>query len=272
MMLEWLHKLGLPPVASVHGVAVDVAQAGVHWLMLVLFVGWMGYFIFVLFRFRRSRNPQANYQGVKSHFSTYVEVAVVVAEAVLLLGFSIPMWRQRVEAFPSASQATVIRIVAEQFAWNIHYPGPDGIFGRTDPKLIDLTSNPLGLDRNDPNAMDDITNVNQLHLPVNKPVIIHLSSKDVIHSFGIPQMRIKQDAIPGMSVPIWFTPSVTSEEMKKKTNDDKFQYQIACAQLCGLGHYRMAGYVTIESQEAFDTWLDEQGAKAQTSGDDAFWL
>ena len=97
-------------------------------------------------------------------------------------------------------------MVGEQFAWNIHYPGPDGKFGRTDIKLVSA-DNPLGLDRTDPNAKDDITTINQLNLPVDRPVLVHLSSKDVIHSFGLYEMRVKQDAIPGMNIPVWFIPN-----------------------------------------------------------------
>ena len=95
-----------------------------------------------------------------------------------------PAWATRVKAFPSESEAVVVRVVGEQFAWNIHYPGPDGKFGRTDIKLV-TADNPLGLDRTDPDAKDDITTINQLNLPVDRPVLVHLSSKDVIHSFGL---------------------------------------------------------------------------------------
>ena len=142
---------------------------------------------------------------------------------------------------PSASEALVVQVTGEQFAWNIHYPGPDGKFGRTDLKLLDLQSNPLGLDRDDPAAKDDVTTLNQMHLPANKPVIVRLRSKDVIHSFGVPEFRVKQDAIPGLTIPIWFIPNVTTAEMRAKTGNAEFQYEIACAQLCGLGHARMRG-------------------------------
>jgi hypothetical protein len=91
----------------------------------------------------------------------------------------------------------VIEVTAEQFAWNVHYPGPDGVFGKTDLSLLDVETNPLGLDRKDPAAKDDITTLNQLYLPANKPVIVKLRSKDVIHSFNLPEFRVKQDAVPG---------------------------------------------------------------------------
>ena len=106
--------------------------------------------------------------------------------------------------------------------------------------------NPLGLDRSDPTAKDDITTINQLNLPIDRPVLIHLSTKDVIHSFGLYEMRVKQDAIPGMSIPVWFIPNREG------------QYEIACSQLCGLGHFRMRGYVTIQSAADFQSWMADQ--------------
>ena len=124
--------------------------------------------------------------------------------------FAIPAWASRVESFPQENQATVVRVVAQQFQWNVHYPGADGQFGRTDPKLAS-SENALGLDQKDPAAKDDIQTINQLVLPVDKPVIVHLSSQDVIHSFSLIQMRVKQDAIPGESIPVWFTPIVTGD-------------------------------------------------------------
>jgi cytochrome c oxidase subunit 2 len=169
---------------------------------------------------------------------------VGVAEVVLLVAFAIPAWATRVADLPPESEATVVRVVGEQFAWNIHYPGPDGEFGSTNIKLVS-PDNPLGLDRNSMHAADDITTINQLNLPVNRPVIVHLSSKDVIHSFGLPNFRVKQDAIPGMFTPVWFTPNRPGD------------YEIACSQLCGLGHYRMRGFVTIQSDEDFKKFLEE---------------
>ena len=143
---------------------------------------------------------------------------------------------------PPEHEAVVVRVVAEQFAWNIHYPGPDGVFGTTRPELVS-PSNPIGLDRGSPHAADDVVTVNQLHLPVDRPVIVQLTTKDVIHSFSVPNFRVKQDAIPGLMVPVWFVP------------DRPGRYDLVCSQLCGLGHYRMRGTVTVETQEAFDAWI-----------------
>jgi cytochrome c oxidase subunit II len=267
-MTNWL---GLPPVASEQGPALDNMIVLVHVLMLLLFVGWMGFFLYALFRFRRKRNPRADYVGVTSKMNTWLEVAVAVAEAILLVGLSMPLWADRVERLPDPQKATRVRVVAQQFAWNIHYPGPDGLFGRSDIKLVDEETNPLGLDRNDPAAKDDVTTVNQLHLPVDRPVLIQLTSKDVIHSFALQEMRVKQDAIPGVMTPVWFVPKVTTDEMKKRTGNPDFHYEISCAQLCGLGHYRMRGYLSIETPEQFQKWMDEQEAQLPQPGEESFW-
>jgi cytochrome c oxidase subunit 2 len=254
-MTSWL---GLPHLASEHGAALDHTLGLVHILMLVLFVGWGSFFAYLLFRFRRKKNPAADYRGVTSHTNTWLEVAVAVAEAVLLVGLSMPLWADRVERLPPPQESTRVRVVAEQFAWNVHYPGPDGAFGRTDVKLIDVQANPLGLDRSDTAAKDDVTTINQLYLPVGRPALITLTSKDVIHSFALQEMRVKQDAVPGMAIPVWFVPKVTTEEMRRQTGNPEFNYEISCAQLCGLGHYRMRGYMTIDTAEGFQRWMDEQ--------------
>jgi cytochrome c oxidase subunit 2 len=267
MMTEWL---GLPPLATAHGGQIDNLLGWIHIFMLILFVGWGGFFLYTIVRFRQSRNPVADYKGVTSHRSTYLEIGVAVVEAVLLIGFAIPLWAARVEALPPENEALVVQVTGEQFAWNVHYPGADRVFGRTDVKLLDLQSNPLGLDRSDPAAKDDVTTVNQLYLPVNRQIIVRLRSKDVIHSFGVPEFRVKQDAIPGLTIPIWFVPTITTADMRTQTGNPGFQYEIACAQLCGLGHARMRGFVTVQSAEEFQKWMDDAAAEAAAAESDPF--
>jgi cytochrome c oxidase subunit 2 len=266
-MTEWL---GLPPLAAAHGAEIDSLIGWTHIFMLVLFVGWGAFFAYVLFRFRQSRNPVANYGGVKSHASSYLEGGVLVVEMVLLFAFSIPLWAARVDHVPPENEALVVHVTGEQFAWNVRYAGPDGVFGPTDITLIDTQTNPLGVDRSDPSAEDDVTTLNQLYLPANRPIIVKLRSKDVIHSFGVPEFRVKQDAIPGLTIPVWFVPNVTTAEMRTRTGNPEFQYEIACAQLCGLGHYRMRGFVTVVSPDEFQTWMDEKVQEAAEIASDPF--
>ena len=239
--------LGLPIQGSAHAGEIDQIIVLVHWLMAILFIGWGAFFIYTLIRFRASANPKADYGGVKSHVSRYLEIAIAVIEAVLLIAFAIPAWANRVNEFPPEAESTVIHMIGKQFEWHSHYPGPDGRFGRRDISLITPT-NAIGLDRSDPNGADDIATINQMNLPVNKPVIVYLSSQDVIHSMGIAGMRVKQDAIPGMQIPVWWTPTVTGE------------FEVNCSQLCGLGHYRMRAAVTVQTEAEFSAWLAEEAA------------
>ena len=252
-----LNYLGLPAAASSHAGDIDQMIVLVHWLMLVLFVGWGLFFLFVLFRFRRGANPKASYTGAKGKFAKSTEIAVGIVEVVLLIGYAIPAWATRVKQFPSENEATVVRVVGQQFAWEVHYPGPDGKFGRTDVKLVSA-DNPLGIDRTDPDAKDDFNSENQLHVQVDRPVLVHLSSKDVIHSFGLYEMRVKQDAIPGMQIPVWFVPTVTTTDMRQKLGKPDFEYEIACSQLCGLGHFRMRGFLAVDSAADFNKWMADQ--------------
>lgn len=248
----------LPENASSHGQDVDLVIYLIHGLMFVLFIGWAIYFIMAVFKFNRRAHPRANYTGITSHTSSLIEVGVVIAEVILLVGFSIPFWARQVGSLPNRPDAVQVQVKAEQFAWNIRYPGADGVFGKTDFKFFNKQSNPWGIDPGDPHGKDDITTINQLVLPIGRTAVIQLTSQDVIHSFALPVMRVKQDAIPGLSVPTWFTPTKTGE------------WEIACAQLCGIGHYRMKGFLKVKTQEEYDAWL-AANAPAADSGSDDFW-
>jgi cytochrome c oxidase subunit II len=189
----------------------------------------------------------ADIDMVMTLVALWIEIGVVAAEAAILVGLALPMWFARVTpaAMASPSGATVVRIVAEQFAWNIHYPGPDGEFGITTPARVSAT-NPLGLDAGSPGAADDVIVLNQLHVPIGRPVMIQLSSKDVIHSFGVPAMRVKQDAVPGVVTHVAFTPTLPGS------------FDVICSQLCGLAHFRMRAQVTVESDDAFEKFLRDE--------------
>ena len=237
--------LGQPPNASEHGFQIDHILEFSHWFMAALFIGWTAYFIFVLFRFRMRHHPVADHQGVRSGISTHREFSVVLIEAVLLIGFAIPLWAKRVNQFPEAKDAILVHAVGQQFNWTFHLPGPDGQFGRRDVYLVSNT-NPLGLDQNDPASRDDIVVGGELHVPVDRSVIIELSSKDVIHNFALPAMRIAQDAIPGSIIPMWFKPIKTGT------------YEVICGQLCGLGHYSMKGTLVVDSPADYQAWLKER--------------
>ena len=282
-MIEFFGKLGehlgFPINASEHGLIIDHMNGWIHWLMLILFIGWGIFFIYTLYKFGlNNKNEKADYEGVKSHYSTYAEYGVILFEVFLLIAFAMPVWSMVKTNLPDIDNDTIeIRVIAQQFAWNIHYPGADGKFGKTNIDLVDEESNPVGLDRESVNGADDIVKVNQMHIPVNKDIMIYLSSKDVIHSFSLPEMRVKQDAIPGLTIPVFFRANLTSDDFLKKivgTKRDELDqkgYEIACAQLCGNSHYRMKGYMTVETMEEYESWLEEQAEYLDAEDDDDDW-
>jgi len=239
----------LPPNISKTAAAkgVDDLIDFVHVFMLVLFGGWGVFFVYCLVKFRQRPGHTAAYDPIKAKPAKYAEIIVAGIEAVLLLGFSVPIWARVKNNIPTEDQHPLhVRVTGEQFQWNFHYAGPDGQFGRTRPEFINGATNVLGLDPNDPAGTDDIYSA-ELHFPVDRPVICSVSSKDVIHSFSIPVLRVKQDAIPGMRIPVWF-------EAARSGN-----YEVACAQLCGNNHYSMRALLTVhDSEEHFDAWLDSQ--------------
>jgi len=237
-----------PALASEHGGSIDslfMAVLVVTGIAFVLVQGALGFFVA---RYGENGNERASYW----HDNPKAEAILLITTAVILT--VLVFMGQRVWASiyfaDEPANATVIQVTGEQFVWNFHYAGADGQFGRTDTKLITST-NAVGLDRSDPVAKDDVLSIGIMHVPVGKPVRVQLRSKDVIHSFFLPNFRLKQDAVPGMAIQVWFTPTKPG------------QYEIACAELCGLAHYRMKAALTVdESQEKFNQWLEE-AAKQQ---------
>lgn len=246
-MMDFFSKLlGLPVLAAETGKAVDDLIIYVHWLMIALFIGWAAYFVYAVWRFNAKRHPKADHHGVRSHISSYIEVVVAGVEIVLLAFVAVPLWAKasNITKVPQPTEATTIQVMAQQFNWNVRYPGKDNVFGKQNMSYI-ADANLFGVDPNDEAGKDDlqIAPSPEIHVPVNKPVVAYISSKDVIHSFKIIAMRVTQDAIPGMRIPTWFTPTKEG------------RYQINCAQLCGNSHSSMSsGFLIVESQEAFEKW------------------
>jgi len=242
--------IGLPKNYASHGGNVDLLIDTIQWFMLLLFIGWTIFFFYCLFRFSQKNNPKADYKGVRGHLSTHLEIAVVIIEAVLLLGMAFPFWKERTDTFNlvQAEDPARVRVVGWQFGWTYHYPGADGKFGNIDPRQISST-NSLGIDQYDPNSADDFTSP-ILKIPVHRPSILNITSKDVIHNFAIVPMRIQQDAIPKEEYPMWFTPNETMETF------------VICGQLCGEGHANMVGTLEVIEQDEYDSWATAQSKSA----------
>jgi cytochrome c oxidase subunit 2 len=232
-----------PSLASVHGAEIDSVFMAVLIVTGIAFVvtqALLGYFVA---RYGAAGNERADYwhDNPKGEFFLLTGTALIL---VVLVFMGQRVWlKYFFSGLPE--NAVTVRVTAQQFQWNFHYAGADGQFGRTDPTLISSPNmNFIGLDEDDPAAKDDIVTTNEMHVPVNRPVIVQLRSKDVIHSFFLPNQRVKQDAVPGLAIEIAFTPNVAGP------------YELACAELCGAQHYRMRGLVTVDaSEEEFDNWL-----------------
>ena len=238
---------------SAHGGRVDHLIDVVHWFMVALGAGWFFFFAFCLIRFRASVHPKASYHGVRNHISSHLEIAVVIIEAVLLLGFAFPLWKERTDTWQTVQKQDPVRVrvIGWQFGWTYHYPGKDGKFGRINP-LVRTANNDVALDLNDPNAQDDFVASN-LKIAKGRPAILNITSNDVIHNYAIVPMRIQQDAIPGREIPMWFTPTKILET------------SVVCAQLCGEKHGDMVGQMEVVEDKAFRTWSDTESDNALKS-------
>lgn len=248
--------IGITQNASEHGGLVDHMLGFVHWFMLALFVGWSIFLIIVFTKFRRSSNPKADYHGVRGHASTHIEIGVVVVEAILLLGFAFPLWSRQADDFPTSPDTIKLRALGEKFLWNFQYPGNDMMLSTWSMKNVG-PSNLVGRDLLDPNGKDDFVNPGIMKLPLNRPVIVDVASKDVIHNLAIVPMRAAQDAIPGVKAHMWFKP------VKKGSWD------IICGQLCGPGHAQMKAVIEVVEDTEFDEWAKEMSASAKAKSDAA---
>jgi len=241
----------LPATAALNGPAIDNQFMFTYIAMGVVFLAAqlaLGYFVW---KFRdRNDGREVEY----SHGNTKMEIVWTTLTAILFIGLNLTGSKIWADARfrPAAADSVKVEVTGLQFAWYFRYPGPDGKFGRTKPDLEDASvGNAVGIDPDDPSSKDDLV-TGTMYLPVNREADLTLRAEDVIHSFFVPAMRFKQDAVPGLLIHMHFTPT--------KVGD----YEIACAELCGLGHYKMHGILKVVSQDDFDKWIagqekDKQG-------------
>ena len=257
-----IEAFSFPELVSQNGGDIDGLIIAVHLLMLVLFVGWIIYYFVALWKFRASSNPKADYKGVKSKTITNsIEGAVIVAELVLVV-VATYYWNFYVNKSDDFSDDSVIRVTAEQFAWSARYPGADGKLGAQSKTLVS-GANPFGIDKTDPHGEDDIEVLkSDIVVPMkknkdgtSKSVTIDLASKDVIHCFKVLPLRVCQDVIPGLRIPIHFRPTKVG------------RYQVTCAQLCGDGHARMKGAVKVVDESEWDEWYKAEIEKKKPTGE-----
>lgn len=244
---EWI---GQTPVASEHGGLVDHMLGFVHWVMLVLGLGWSIYLCITFYRFRQKKVKGADYLGFRGHATTHIEIGVVIVEAILLLGFAFPLWARQADEYPTSPDTIRMRALGEKFLWNFQYPGEDMMLSTWHLSNVDGATNTMGKDLHDPNGKDDFVNPGTMKLPVGRSVIVDVASKDVIHNLALVPMRSAQDACPGVKAHMWFKPT------KEGTWD------IICGQLCGPGHAQMKAILEVVSAADYDAWAKEQSASA----------
>lgn len=241
----------LPSLASQHGAGIDAMIN--YQLLTVGAVFLIAHVVLAYFIWRFSRQEKPTFRLARSRTEwrwaiiPVIIMSLIAEGGVLIIG--LPVWKE-VYASGPAKDALTIEVTAEQFVWNVRYAGEDGVFGKPNYELMS-TLNPLGLSNADTTARDDIYLLNELKLPVNKPVHILLRSKDVIHSLFLPHHRVKQDAVPGMTIDVFFTPNKVGE------------FELACTELCGLGHYRMRGFVYVMAEDEFEKWLAEDAKQSR---------
>ncbi len=254
----WMFVSGrwwFPEAISEHGPRIDrqfmitITVVGLAFAAAQIGLGW------VVWKYRGTASKQ---RATYSHGNNRLEVVWTLVTAVIFISLAVmgqSVWASlHLHAAPPGSYQ--VRVTAQQFSWNFHYPGKDNVFGRTDPQLIDDSSlNYVGLDDTDPNAKDDSV-VPTLAIPVNRPVELILMSKDVTHSFWVPQLRFKQDLVPGMAIHVHFTATKTGK------------YELACAELCGMNHYKMKSYMLVLPQNEFDELVAMPQAKFQARKDE----
>ena len=240
--------------ASDHGEKIDlmlyitIGVTGVVFLITQILLFWFA------FKYQENDERKAYYFP----HNTKLELIWTTVPAIfltVLVVFGLKYWFKMTGEAPKDS--VIVEVTGHQFAWEFRYPGTDKILGKKNYKLT-KGANSLGVDFNDPASLDDLHVSATMHLPVGKPVKLVINAQDVLHDVGLVHFRLKMDAVPGIPTTMWFTPLYTTEQMKVKTGNPNFTYEISCDQMCGKGHFSMRGMIIVEKEEDYNKWLATQ--------------
>ncbi len=238
MARDWLGT-----ASSEHGAGIDGMIRYLLVATAIIFIA--GHVVLALFVWRYGRKDTADAPTISRKLERrWSIVPVIIMTGISEIGvltIGLPVWGKIYEEPPA--DAVRVEVTGRQFEWVVRYPGKDGVFGRTDLNLVDGVDNPAGLDETDPAAIDDLVFINQIRLPVDRTILVQLRSRDVIHSFAVPDFRVKQDLIPGMELSTKFKPVKTGK------------FELMCAELCGLGHYQMRGVISVLNGDDYSKWL-----------------
>ena len=250
-MITWDHLL-LPPASSVHGAEIDTLMKVSMTLILVVFFALSPMLFYFAYKYRGRKENKAYFFAHNNKLEiVWTVVPTIILTALIIYGLR--TWDRAMN--PDISEATVIEVYSKQFDWTARYSGTDNILGDANYKLVE-GRNTLGVDVNDENSADDIV-VREVHLPVNKPVLLKFRSRDVIHSAFLPHFRVQMNCVPGLSTQFAFTPTKTTSEMKESEGED-FEYVLLCNKICGSAHFNMQMKFIVESEEDYNKWLSSQ--------------
>jgi len=250
-MVTWDHLL-LPPASSVHGEEIDALMKVSMALILVMFFLLTPLLFYFAYKYRGREGRTAYFFAHNNKLEVaWTVIPTIVLTALIIYGLR--TWDRAMN--PDISDATVIEVYSKQFDWTARYSGLDNILGASDYKLVE-GRNTLGVDVLDENSADDIV-VREVHLPVNKSVLLKFRSRDVIHSAFLPHFRVQMNCVPGLSTQFAFTPNKTTAQMKEEEGDD-FEYVLLCNKICGSAHFNMQMKFIVESEEEYNKWISSQ--------------
>jgi len=250
-MVTWDHLL-LPPASSVHGAEIDSLMKVSMTLILVVFFILTPMLFFFAYKYRGKKGNTAYFFSHNNKLEVIWTVVPTIILTVLIV-YGLKTWDRAMNT--NVSDATVIEIYSKQFDWTARYSGLDKVLGKSNYRLV-KGKNVLGVDMLDKNASDDMV-VKEVHLPVNKPVLLMFRSRDVIHSAFLPHFRVQMNCVPGLSTQFAFTPTKTTAQMKESEGDD-FEYVLLCNKICGSAHFNMQMKFIIESEEDYNKWISSQ--------------
>ncbi|MGY2131715.1 cytochrome c oxidase subunit II [Hymenobacter sp. HD11105] len=251
-----------PPIASVHGYAME----SLFWTtMIILGVAFvLTHLMLFIFSFRYQHKD-----GRRAFFFSHnnkIEIIWTLIPAIVMASLVFAGWKEWTKITgPAPKDAIVLEVMGKQFNWLVRYPGRDQKLGVVNYRLIDAT-NEFGFDLNDQNAMDDFT-VNEIHVPKGHPVLLKIRSRDVLHGVYMPNFRVQMYAVPGMPTKFWFTPTKTTDEMRAQLGNPKFNYELACSQICGRGHFAMKATIVVDEPEDYVAWFAQQKSFSEQNPD-----
>lgn len=241
------------PIASEHGKTMADLFIVSHIIIIVPFVIVNFLLFYFAFKYQHNDNRRGKYYPENNKLEIiWTVIPAIVLTVLVYLGWK--TWSGITKEAPK--EAVVVEVVGKQFNWMVRYPGMDGELGDENYKLIDKI-NQMGIDFSDKASYDDFT-ANTIHIPKGVPVKFKIRAMDVLHSVFLPHFRQKMDAVPGMPTSFWFVPEYTTEEMRTRTGDPNFNYELACAEICGKGHFGMKAMVEVDEPEEFEEWYKEQ--------------